>query len=154
MPRCLTLFQTNAFTRHLELELLPVPAAQSGLRMGLSPAAPYLQPVLLPVHDKSSDLLVHEYQDGAKQSWDERSHHRPPRVGSYGVDEPPAVVSGRLQQSTHISLVSQPSYFTGLDFPLHPRVTASPSPGFTSPRGSAVPASSLQAPVAISPAGT
>lgn len=85
-----------ASAKPLEKGLLPTPAAQSGLGMESPLAAPYLQPVLLPVHDNSGDLLVHEDQDGAEQGWDERSQHRPPRVGSYGADEPPTVISGGL----------------------------------------------------------
>lgn len=100
--------RTKALPKHLEEEPLPPPAACSGWRTGSPLAAPYLQPVLVPVHNNGGDLLVHEDQDGAEQSWDERSQHCPPGVGSYGIDDPPAVVSGRLQRS---SISSQPSPF-------------------------------------------
>lgn len=84
-----------------------------GLGLDSPLATTYLQPVLLPVHNDGGDLLVHEYQDGAEQSWDECSQHRPPWVGSYGVHEPPTVIPGGLGQSTSISVTCQ------LGFPLH-----------------------------------
>lgn len=56
----------------------------------------YLQLVFLPVNDNSSDLLVHEDEDGAQESWDEGYENGPPWVWSQGADEPATVISGWL----------------------------------------------------------
>lgn len=56
----------------------------------------YFEFVLLPVDDDSCDLLVHENEDGAEQSWDHGDHRRPPGVGPQRVDEPAPIISGWL----------------------------------------------------------
>lgn len=52
--------------------------------------------MFLPVDNNGSDLLVHEDEDGAQQSWDEGHDSGPPRVWSQGADEPATVISGWL----------------------------------------------------------
>ena len=52
--------------------------------------------MFLPVNDDSSDLLVHEDEDGAEESRDAGDDDGPPGVGAQGVDQPTTVVSGRL----------------------------------------------------------
>ena len=56
----------------------------------------YLKLVLLPVDDDSSDLLVHEDEDGAEQSWDHGYDCCPPGVGPQRVNEPASIIPGRL----------------------------------------------------------
>lgn len=63
---------------------------------------PYLEFVFLPVDDDSCNLLVHEDEDGTKQSWDYCNDCSPPGVGPQRVDEPASVISGWLAKITKI----------------------------------------------------
>jgi hypothetical protein len=48
--------------------------------------------MFLPVNNDSCDLLVHEYQDCAKESWDNRSYHSPPGIGANGTNNPSSII--------------------------------------------------------------
>lgn len=53
--------------------------------------------MFLPVDDNCSDLLVHEYEDSAQESWNEGDDDRPPWVWSNRANDPATVISGWLQ---------------------------------------------------------
>lgn len=59
--------------------------------------SPNLEFVLLAVDDDSSDLLVHEDENGAEQCRDERCQDCPPGVVSQRVDQPAPMLRGGLQ---------------------------------------------------------
>lgn len=52
--------------------------------------------MLLPVDDDGRDLLVHEDEYGAEEGGDEGDDGGPPGIGPHRVNEPAAVVPGRL----------------------------------------------------------
>lgn len=54
--------------------------------------------MFLPVNDDSGDLLVHEDQDRAQESWDGRSYHGPPGVGADGVNKPSSIIPRWLRE--------------------------------------------------------
>lgn len=53
--------------------------------------------MLLPVDDDGCNLLVHEDENGAQQSWKQRDDDRPPGVWPQWVDEPASIISGWLE---------------------------------------------------------
>lgn len=55
--------------------------------------------MLFSVNDDSSNLLVHEDEDGAEKSRNRCCQDGPPRVASYRVDQPASVISGRLEKN-------------------------------------------------------
>lgn len=62
----------------------------------------HLELVLLPVNDDGGDLLVHEYQDGAQESWDNRGYHGPPGIGADGTNEPSSIIPRWLGEKTSV----------------------------------------------------
>lgn len=62
----------------------------------------YLEFMLFSVHNNSSDLLVHEYQDGAEEGGYDSSQHCPPGIWSNWANNPTTVISCRLQQDAQV----------------------------------------------------
>jgi hypothetical protein len=58
----------------------------------------YLEFVFLPVDNDSSDLLIHEYQNGGQKSGNDGGYRQPPRVFVYWTHKPRPLITCGLKQ--------------------------------------------------------